>query len=42
VFPSYANHGVDVMTCGRDRFVVAGNVTRMNSVPSSFEKKIST
>ena len=42
VFPSYANHGVDVMTCGTDRFVVAGNVTRMNSVPSSFEKKIST
>ena len=41
VFPSYASHGVDTMTCGTDRFVVAGNVTRMNSVPSSFEKKMS-
>ena len=41
VFPSYASHGVDTMTCGTDRFVVAGNVTRMNSVPSSLEKKMS-
>ena len=41
VYPSYASHGVDTMTCGTDRFVVAGNVTRMNSVPSSFEKKMS-
>ena len=41
VFPSNASHGVDTMTSGTIRFVVAGNVTRMNSVPSSFEKKIS-
>tara|TARA_B100000945_G_scaffold264281_1_gene223322 strand:+ start:131 stop:766 length:636 start_codon:yes stop_codon:yes gene_type:complete len=41
VYPSYASHGVDTMTCGTDRFVVAGNVTRMNSVPSSLEKKMS-
>ena len=41
VFPSYASHGVDTMSSGSIRFVVAGNVTRMNSVPSSFEKKIS-
>ena len=41
VYPSYASHGVDTMTCGTDRVVVAGNVTRMNSVPSSLEKKMS-
>ncbi len=29
-YPSYAMHGVDKMTEGEDRFVVVGNITRLN------------
>ena len=30
LYPSYAMHGVDMMTEGKDRFVVVGNIVKLN------------